>query len=82
MNKLLENTLGVIKGGDWWIEVLFEEDPPKKALGAAGSGYVYISKYYRGREVGNHSIGLPADKARELGRILLGTEDHHEDRPA
>jgi hypothetical protein len=72
MNKLLENTLGVINDGDSWIEVRLEDTPPKKSISGIGKGYVYITKYYRDRSIGDHSIGLPADKAIELGTILLG----------
>lgn len=70
MNILLNNTLGVINDGDNWIEILLEATPPKKSISGLGKQYVYITKYYRNGSVGNRSIGLPADKALQLGQIL------------
>lgn len=70
MNKLLDNTLGVINDGDNWIEILLEETPPKKSISGLGKKYVYITKYYRNGTIGDRSIGLPADKALQLGKIL------------
>ena len=71
MNKLLKDTQGHISDGDYWIEVLLEDSPPKESIHSIGQGYVYITKYYRNRNIGNRSIGLPVDKAHELGNILL-----------
>lgn len=70
MNKLLNNTLGVICDGDNWIEILLEETSPKKSISAVGKQYVYITKYYRNGSVGDRSIGLPEDKALQLAQIL------------
>ncbi len=70
MNKLLNNTLGIINDGDSWIEVLLEETPPRKSFSGIGKQYVYITKYYNNGTVGDRSIGLPADKALQLGQIL------------
>lgn len=70
MNKLLENTLGVISDGDNWIEILLEDTSPKKSVSGTGKQYVYITKYYRNGTIGDRSIGLPADKALQLGQIL------------
>jgi hypothetical protein len=71
MNQLLENMLGVINDGNDWIEVLLENNPPKRCLSGIGKRYVYITKYRRDGSVENRSIGLPEEKAIELGRILL-----------
>lgn len=71
MNKLLNNTLGIINDGESWIEVLLEDTPPKKSISGIGKQYVYITKYYSNGTVGNRSIGLPADKALQLGQILM-----------
>lgn len=78
MNALLENILSVINDGNDWVEVLLESSPPKRSMNGIGKRYVYITKYRRDGSVENRSIGLPEDKAIELGRVLLGIESNKE----
>ena len=74
MRRLTDGLAGVLARPTYRIEV-WKTGAPKQNGTLPDGDYIYLTKIHNNGQIGERSIGLPADDLAELMGLLNGLED-------